>query len=207
MFIGLPLDECINLESFYIPQQKKRPRPILKLPSIWLDLLQGMVLVVALYTLVNLVSIRFIVDGASMYPNFDTGQYLIINRLNYTLTNPQRGDVIVFHLPVNTRRDFIKRVIGLPSETLEFRDTQVYINGIRLDEPYINEPCDADVCANSIIQLGEDEYFVMGDNRNQSADSRIFGPIERDLIVGEAIIRYYPFNEVRWLYRIGLENE
>ncbi len=204
---GLLLDDCFSLELFSLPPIKEKLRPLLNLRSGWFELLERIILVIAIYTLVNLATIRFIVDGASMYPTFETGQYLIINRLNYTLSTPQRGDVVVFHLPNNTRRDFIKRVIGLPGETIEFRDTQVYINGEPLNEPYINEPCAEDMCADGIMQLGEGEYFVMGDNRNQSADSRFFGPIGLDLIVGEATLRYYPFSDFTWLHRIGLEDE
>jgi len=153
---------------------------------------ETVLLIALIYTLVNLACARFVVEGPSMQPNFHTGQYIIVSRVNYLLGNPQRGEVVVFHYPGNPQEDYIKRVIGLPGDTVEIRDTQVYVNGIQLSEPYINEPCSATSCRDNVWELGENEYFVMGDNRNHSSDSRVFGPVGRDHIVGEALIRYWP---------------
>jgi len=153
---------------------------------------ETIVLVTMIYALVNLASARFVVDGPSMQPNFATGQFVIVSRVNYLLTDPQRGDVVVFHYPNDPTQDYIKRVIGLPGDIVEIRDTHVYVNGNELTEPYINEPCTPNTCRNNRWSLSGDQFFVMGDNRNHSSDSRFFGPVERHFIVGKALIRYWP---------------
>lgn len=171
------------------------PRPRLQARSVGQtvrDIAETIVLVAVIYTLVNLASARFVVDGASMRPNFETGEFLIVSRVNYLLSEPQRGDVVVFHFPGNLQEDYIKRVIGVPGDQIEIRDTQVYVNGDLLNEPYINEPCDPSHCPDESWTLGADEFLVMGDNRNHSSDSRGFGPIPRRVIVGEALLRYWP---------------
>ena len=151
-----------------------------------------MILAVAIYALVNLATVRFVVDGPSMEPNFQDDQYLMVSRIHYLFNEPERGDIIVFHYPEQVTDDYIKRIIGIPGDTIELRDARLYINGEIIDEPYINEPCAPRNCAEETWQLDPDEYFVMGDNRNHSRDSRIFDAIRRDHIVGEVIARYWP---------------
>jgi len=170
------------------------PRPKLQRRSFVREILDTLVLIGAIYALVNLASVRFIVEGPSMQPNFHTGEFLIVGRVNYLFGDPQRGDIIVFHPPGKPADEppYIKRVIGLPGETVEIRDTQVYVNGVELNEPYINEPCLPTRCTDEAWELGPDEYFMMGDNRNHSSDSRVFGPVNRSSIIGEAVIRYWP---------------
>jgi signal peptidase I len=169
-------------------------RPQLHLHGIGREILETIILIGAIYALVNLATVRFIVDGPSMQPNFHTGQVLVVSRVNYLLANPQRGDIIVFNPPdvPPDEPPYIKRVIGVPGDTVEIRDTQVYVNGELLYEPYINEPCTAGSCPNKSWTLGPDEYFMMGDNRNHSRDSRAFGVVKRERIIGEALIRYWP---------------
>ncbi|GAB4526383.1 MAG: signal peptidase I [Anaerolineae bacterium] len=168
------------------------PRPRLKRFSAVREILDLVILIGAIYALVNLATVRFIVQGPSMEPSFFENQFLIISRINYLLGEPQRGDVAVFHYPGNPDEDYIKRVIGLPGETVEVRDTLVYVNGVPLEEPYINEPCTVSQCPDQIWELGPDEYFMMGDNRNRSSDSRDFGPVNQTYIVGQVLIRYWP---------------
>lgn len=177
----------------YLPNRLK-PRPILQSQPIWYELSAYGFILLAFYTLMNLTTVRFVVDGVSMEPTLQVGQLLVVSRMDYTFGEPERGDIVVLHVP-NSPQDFIKRIIGLPEETIEFRDTQVYINGIVLDEAYLNEPCLIENCSDGFWQLGADEYFVMGDNRNHSADSRFFGPIPIGNIVGQAALRYYPLSE------------
>ncbi|MCB9449857.1 MAG: signal peptidase I [Anaerolineaceae bacterium] len=170
------------------------PRPTLHTASFWRELLDTLVLIAMIYTLVNLASGRYVVEGASMQPNFATGQVLIVSRVHYLLSDPQRGDIVVFHPPGYplTESPYIKRVIGTPGDTVEIRDREVYVNGVQLDEPYINEPCGSS-CRDNIWVLGADQYFVMGDNRNHSSDSRAFRtPVTREAIIGKAFIRYWP---------------
>jgi signal peptidase I len=171
------------------------------------EIVETLALIAVIYAFVNLVSARFVVDGRSMEPNFETGQFLIVNRVNYMLGTPSRGDIIVFHYPRNVEQDYIKRVIGLPGESVELRNQQVYINGELLEEPYINEPCEPSRCRDDIWQLGEDEYFVMGDNRNHSQDSRVFGPVHEQFIVGEALLRYWPPDKIGLLTHLGYDSE
>jgi signal peptidase I len=153
--------------------------------------------------MVDLASVRFYVDGPSMEPNFYTGQRVIVSRVNYMVTNPQRGEIIVFESPDRPGVDppLIKRVVGLPGETVAIRDTKVYIDDRELDESYINEACNASRCRDNEWTLGPDEYFVMGDNRNRSRDSRVFNAIQREHIIGEALVRYWPPQDIGLLYK------
>jgi signal peptidase I len=184
---SLPAD---NLTSDSLPRPRLQNQGIMNLLR---EVVETVVLVAAIYALVNLLTARFIVEGPSMQPNFFTGQFVIVSRLNYMLSEPTHGDVVVFHYPNNPEEDYIKRVIGVPGDTIEIRDTQVYVNGVLIEEPYINEACNRSSCPDRVYPtLGADEYFVMGDNRNHSSDSRRFGAVNRRFIVGEALLRYWP---------------
>jgi signal peptidase I len=136
-----------------------------------------------------------------MEPTFRNGQLLIINRLSYLQSEPERGQIVVFSIPTHPNRDYIKRIVGLPGEIVELRNGLIYINGQRLDEPYVIDPCSHIHCPNSIWQIGKDEYFVMGDNRNNSRDSRTFGSISRSTLIGEAVVRYWPLSDINWLHQ------
>lgn len=135
----------------------------------------------------------FIVHGESMDPTFATGQYLIIDEISYRFNPPQRGDVVVIHDPRGGDKYLIKRLIGLPGETLEIADGAVCIRAgetcTALEEPYVLYPKTDDVLR---VTLGDDEFFVMGDNRAASLDSRYFGAVKRDLVVGRAFVRLLP---------------
>jgi signal peptidase I len=163
------------------------------------ELLEMAFLIITIYALVNLSTARAIVSGPSMQPNFYTGQLVIINRFAYFFNNPARGDVVVVHNPLPECRlvtsnnancdDLIKRAIGLPGEQVRINGGRVYINGLRIEEPYVTEFCKG--CDGSWT-LNAHQYLILGDNRNNSWDGHSFGPISRDLIVGEAWIRYWP---------------
>jgi signal peptidase I len=142
----------------------------------------------------------FIVNGSSMDPTFGNGQYLIVDELTYRLDAPKRGDVIVFNFPDDTKKFFIKRIIGLPGETVAIANGAVRITntehpeGFALDEPYVTtEHASTDTMT---VTLNEHDYFVMGDNRNASFDSRAWGPLEEDLIVGRAFLRLFPLQTI-----------
>ncbi len=141
----------------------------------------------------------FIVSGASMETTFSTGQYLIVDQLTYHFDEPQRGDVIVFRYPKDPSKFFIKRIIGMPGDTVDISGREVtitnaeYPNGLRLDEKYV---LNMKPSATLSETLGDGEYFVMGDNRDASSDSRIWGVLQRDKIVGRAFLRLFPLNEV-----------
>lgn len=169
-------------------------RPRLHRRGFAREFISTIVFLLAVYTLLEMALPRSVVLSISMQPNLVEDQRLVISRVSYLLGQPQRGDIVVFNSPI-VRPDeppLIKRLIGLPGETLEFRNGTVYINGVKLNEPYINEPCTPNMCPDRTIQLGPDEYFFMGDNRNHSHDSRAFGPVHRQQIVGRAIFRYWP---------------
>ncbi|MGI5827161.1 MAG: signal peptidase I [Patescibacteria group bacterium] len=144
----------------------------------------------------------FYVKGASMEPTFSNYEYLIIDELSYRFKDPQRGQVVVFRYPRDPQEHFIKRVIGLPGETVQIKDNHVYIyneehpHGYILKEDYLAD--DEITIANSenLVKLGADEYYVLGDNRDASQDSRFFGPVKRSFITGKVWIRGFPIN--RW---------
>lgn len=143
----------------------------------------------------------FIVSGSSMEPTFQNGQYLIVNELDYHLHAPQRGDVIVFKYPLNTSEYFIKRVIGLPGEKVLISNGKVMIynsanpQGFILDESYLPNGLYTEATSNQPVSLGEGEYFALGDNRPASSDSRYWGDVPANDIVGKVVLRAYPFNQ------------
>lgn len=139
----------------------------------------------------------FIVSGDSMVPTFHGGEYLIVDEISYRFENPDRGDVVIFRFPLDTSKFFIKRIIGLPGETVQIVRGQVFIinkdnpDGLKLPENYLENKS----VENFEKKLGEDEYFVMGDNRPNSSDSRLWGPLPRDLIAGRALVRLLPLSK------------
>lgn len=143
----------------------------------------------------------YVVSGASMIPTFHDYHYLIIDRVSYGLEGPTRGDVIVLDLPQDTSRALIKRVIGLPGETVSLTGTSVTIinaehpDGFVLTEPYL-DPQNLGGPTDIKVTLGADQYYVLGDNRRVSADSRSWGVLPREDIVGRAFLRLFPFNQI-----------
>jgi signal peptidase I len=140
----------------------------------------------------------FYVRGASMVPSFHDRDYLIIDEITYRFSDPKRGDVVVVKNPNNATEFFIKRIIGLPGEKIDFRQGNVWIintehpDGQRLQEAYLSS--DEITTGNQTATLGEKQYFVLGDNRSVSLDSRYFGPMDRSSIVGRAWLRVWPFS-------------
>ncbi|MFH0804638.1 MAG: signal peptidase I [Patescibacteria group bacterium] len=141
----------------------------------------------------------FYVRGASMEPNFYDSEYLIVDEITYRFSQPARGDVVVVKVPDRRGEFLIKRVIGLPGETVEIRDGGVYLataahpDGVLLHEPYLDPILQT--YGNHKVALGPAEYYVLGDNRPVSMDSRVFGPLGRDYIVGRAWLRVWPFKD------------
>jgi len=132
----------------------------------------------------------FIVSGASMEPNFHNGEYLIIDELTYELRLPERGEVVVFRYPLNPSEFFIKRVIGLPGEKVEIKNGKITINGLELAEPYLL--ANLETAPNVKMELTENQYFVLGDNRPHSSDSRFWGALPKEKIMGRALVRLWP---------------
>lgn len=138
----------------------------------------------------------FFVRGSSMEPNFQNFDYLIIDEITYRFREPQRGEVVVFKYPQDLSSRFIKRIIGLPGEKIEIEEGKVFIEREGktelLEEPYLSEGTRTP--GNTEFLLREDEYFVLGDNRTFSSDSRRWGPVKRDEIVGRVFLRLFPFS-------------
>jgi signal peptidase I len=144
----------------------------------------------------------FIVSGASMDNTFHNGEYLIVDQVSYYFSNPTRGDVVIFRYPRDPSKFFIKRIIGVPGDTIVIENSVVtvineqYPEGFVLDEPYIKTMTPAPTMTET---LGDREYFVMGDNRDQSSDSRSWGVLQEERIVGRAFLRLFPPGEVSYL--------
>jgi signal peptidase I len=147
---------------------------------------------------------HFVVEGSSMYSTLETGDRVFVNKLSYRLHDPNRGDVVVLHqITGASERDLIKRVIGLPGETVEVRNCTVLIDGRVLNEPYLDPavvtPTDCGGDYTSTGPVPEDHVFVMGDNRGGSQDSRVIGPVNEDDLVGRAFVVFWPQSHWQWL--------
>jgi signal peptidase I len=158
-------------------------------PNMLRDLVETMVLVAIAFLVVNALIGRFRIEQVSMQPNLHEGEYVIVDKVSYAFRQPERGEIIVLKNPHPGQPDLIKRVIGLPGETIEVRGGQVSINGQPLTEPYIAQPMGRE---QPMTTLQAGEYFVMGDNRGNSSDSREFGARPSGDIVGRAWIIYWP---------------
>ena len=170
--------------------------------SLLRELAEVVVLAVILYFGISFAVQTVHVEGLSMFATLDDNDYLIADKIAYRLHAPQRGDIIILRPPTDDSKDFIKRVIALPGERLLIRDGQVLINGHRLNEPYLPEnwTSQANWGAPDGQVIPRNQYFVMGDNRNRSQDSRTFGPIGRDSIDGRAWFRIWPLNNFGNIY-------
>lgn len=165
------------------------------------EIAETILLAIVIWLVVNFATARYVVEGQSMEPNLHTGQFLIVSRLSYLqlgnlaqLGQPQRGDIVVFDFPGNPSDDYVKRIVGLPGERVMIDDSgHVLINHQPIEEPYLTE-------AQTVPYRGRvgswtvppDSYFVLGDNRNSSSDSRSWGPLEDTYVVGKAWVSYWP---------------
>ncbi|MBI3396929.1 signal peptidase I [Candidatus Woesebacteria bacterium] len=172
-----------------------------RLGAFFLDILEVVVFSIAIFLFIYLLIFRpHKIKGASMQPNFPDAEYLLTEKVSYYLNDPKRGDVVVFKPPALVSQDdeFIKRVIGLPGEKLTVKDNHVYINTKRLKEEYLSTSLPT--TGSSFLQEGQEytipagKFFVMGDNRTNSSDSRAWGPITKDEISGRAWLIYWPLN-------------
>lgn len=190
------------------------------------EIIEAVVLAAVVFLLLQTTVRNFKVDGSSMDPTLDSGQYLLVNRLvylqvdfqrlarivpfwhvdeessRYAIHSPNRGDVIVFKYPRDPRKDFVKRVVGLPGEVIEVRDGNVIVNGNVLDEPYLAAKDHSNA---SKLRLEEGEYYAMGDNRAHSNDSRSWGAVPEANLEGKVWMVYWPaqgiqiLNIVNWI--------
>ncbi len=153
------------------------------------ELLETVLLTLVIFFMIRFAVENFRIEGYSMEPNFHDGQFLLVNKIAYKIGHPQRGDVIIFHFPLNETKNYIKRVIGLPGETVQIKNGQVYVNGVLMTEQFPIEHADYDWGPTT---LAADEFFVLGDNRPESSDSHFWGPVPARDIVGKAWVSYWP---------------
>jgi signal peptidase I len=148
---------------------------------------------VAIFFLLRLTVQGYAVQYSSMFPTIEEGEWIMVNKAAYFFSDPQRGDIIVFHPPVPAPYPFIKRVIGLPGDVVEIKNGTVFVNGIPLEEEYISAPPNYQMAP---TEIPANEYFVLGDNRNNSNDSHTGWTVPRDKVIGKAWFTYWP--PTRW---------
>lgn len=145
----------------------------------------------------------FIVDGSSMYPTLKSGQLLWVNKIAYLTQKPQRGDIVVLRFPGDPAKDkYVKRIIGLPGDTVDVKNGHVYINNQQLVESYLDKSVVTGTDTYNRVVLGPKEYFLMGDNRPNSSDSRIWGQARREDLIGRTQLILYPFSDFGYAPKI-----
>lgn len=167
-----------------------------------LSFLQSVTITILLAFLLRFFVIQpFVVEGSSMEPNFHDDQYIIIDKFSYRVREPQRGEVIVFHPPTYPDQNYIKRIIGLPNETVTIQNGEVFINNKQLEEAYLGnqESASPELLNFEPVTLGSDEYFVMGDNRNHSSDSREWGKLSKANIEGRTWFVAFPVSDFHFV--------
>lgn len=186
------------------------------LSGAFLDIVEIVVVALSIFLVVYLFFMQpHQVNGQSMESTLISGEYVLTDKVSYQIGEPRRGDVVVFHAPeaagcaAGTGCDFIKRVIGIPGDTLVVQDGYFVLNGQRLQEPYLpaglETPAGAFTRGEREVTLGDSEYFVVGDNRQFSSDSRAWGPIDRSAIVGRAFMRYWPVSKAGIIPRVQFQ--
>jgi len=213
VILNLPKNEqlshvAVSADSENYEEEENRParEPIIFIKifksalNFFFDFLETIVVALSVFVVIYLFIVQpHEVKGSSMEPSFQNNEYIITDKISYRFSDPQRGDVIIFKAPLNPDVDYIKRIIGLPGERIKISLGKVYVNGKQLTESYLAD--NTPIFPGGFMQEGvevevmENHYFVMGDNRPHSQDSREFGPISRKLIIGKAIFRYWPINE------------
>ena len=195
--LSLPTTPTGATETHTSPEAEVLPAGPAPTPfKSWLrEVIETILLTVVIYVAVNFATGRFRVEGDSMQPTMHPNQYVLIDKLSYRLGSPQRGDVIVFHYPFDPQRDFIKRVIGLPGETVTVAGGVVSINSQPLQEPYIAAPPNYQ----GSWSLGANQFFVLGDNRNSSSDSHSWGTLDHKYLIGKAVMIYWPPTMWGWV--------
>lgn len=208
----------------YVTPPETEYTPTVTVRSVVKELLETALYILLVFVIVRSMVQNFKIEGSSMEPSLHSGQYILVNKLVYfnfdrnaplrllpgnedvpehrvyPLGLPERGDVVVFEYPNDVRKDYIKRVIGLPGETVEVKEGHVYINGTELDEPYLKGKltnCNPGTeCSRGPVTVPEHTIFVMGDNRSNSSDSRDWNALNLEHLIGEAWILYYPLDDL-----------
>jgi signal peptidase I len=203
--------------------QAQPAAPPLRIRGVVRELLETALFILLIFFIVRGIVQNFKIEGSSMEPTLHTGQYILVNKLVYfhfdlnapmrlfpgqedlpqrviyPFYQPRRGDIVVFEYPQDVTKDYIKRVIGLPGDQVEIRDGQVFVNGQQLEQPYLEGAPTYCVigyaCQSGIVTIPAGHLFVMGDNRSNSSDSREWGPLPFDRVIGQAWVLYYPVSD------------
>ena len=186
--------------------------------SVVRELIETVVLALLIFLVMQFAVQNFKVEGSSMHPTVEAGEYVLVNKFVYfnitpkdsevfsflempelsetifPVSSPKRGDVIIFRYPRDKSRDFVKRVIGLPGENVEIVEGKVFINGLLLKEPYVVQEDDSSM---PLRNIGKDKFFVLGDNRRASNDSRDWGDVSTDDVIGKGWLRYWPIDRMK----------
>lgn len=209
------------------PAQQPEPAARPRVRGVVRELLETAIFVLLVFFIVRGVVQNFKIEGQSMEPTLHTGQFILVNKIIYfhfdinaplrllpgnanlpqkvvyPIHMPQRGDIVVFEYPLDYRKDYIKRVIGLPGDRIQVKGGQVYVNGTMISEPYLTDITDcrpSDVCANDKeITVPADAIWVMGDNRMNSSDSREWAELPLDHVIGQAWVSYWPTSQWGWI--------
>ncbi len=176
--------EVLSANEF---QRESRPGSL----RLVIDILETILLSLILFVGINAISARIRVDGFSMEPTLESGEFVVVNKLAYQLGDLSRGDVVVFHFPRDPDQEYIKRVVGLPGDVVDIRNGKVMVNGNSLDEVYVKAPPSYE----GAWTISEAGIFVLGDNRNNSSDSHNWGEVPLELVVGKAVFVYWPPTE------------
>jgi len=152
------------------------------------DIFETLLLAVILFVGINAISARVRVDGDSMKPTLENGEFVLVNKMSYQWGEVERGDIIIFDFPLNMEEELVKRVIGIPGDRVQVQDAQVFVNGQLLNEPYISQA--PSYSGEWVVENGF--LFVLGDNRNNSNDSKDWGYLPMENIVGKAVLIYWP---------------
>jgi signal peptidase I len=185
----------ISFRSEDVTSVEDVPEPKMTPLRFLIETLQTIILALVLYFIIDSAIARVRVLNISMEPTLVPGEFLLVNKVVYRTSEIQHGDIIVFHFPQDPKEDYIKRVIGIPGDTVDIHDSQVWVNGVRQNESYVAEPPEY----NGTWLVPADFFFVLGDNRNNSSDSHSWGFVPRANVVGKAEMVYWPFNRLKFL--------
>jgi signal peptidase I len=184
--------------------------------SVVIDIIETVVVAAAIFVVVYLFLVQpHQVKGASMEPNFYDGEYILTDKITYRFSQPQRGDVVIFKAPTDPEVDFIKRIIALPAEKIKIENRNIIIFNSQHPEGFIlNEPYDTEeptsggsyLPEGKIVEVPADSYLAFGDNRTHSFDSREWGPVKKNAIIGKAWIRYWPISKISLVGKVRYKN-
>jgi signal peptidase I len=195
-----PIIESAATESLIVEPVTTPIRGRAPVVAFLLELIQTLILAAILYVMIDTVIARVRVENISMRPTLEPGEFLLVNKLAYKTGSMSRGDIVVFHY--NITEDYIKRIIGLPGDTVEVQNGSVRVNQIILNEPYISAPPGY----NGVWEVPAGSLFVLGDNRNQSSDSHAWGFVSLDKLVGKALVIYWPIKNAKVLTHANIVN-